>query len=394
MIPSVTPSFAESLSAPEASKKQAALIESIYMTVDGPEGWTPLLRDLVAATASRSARLLVMNAEADKVFSSRKIHIDDHYHRQYTEHFVNKCPWRPELRRMPVGRLYSTYLHFSCPQPDFYRTEFFNDWARHQDIHHGICGTIYRDSSQTVQLLIQRTRDQGHYTEADTAFVNCLVPHMQHSLMIAGQIARSRARAEAIAIAADSETLPFLLLDGALKVIYASPGAERIINLGSLMVLKDGKPIIADDLQNRRLQRLLRLCFSAAETRMFQTGGGRLAVPRPGRADGQLLVRPIHPDIALLAGEAGVYAAVYLYQPDAGIRIDQKRLRELYELSEAETRVAVAMVDNPDSEALAKRCGISLHTVRSHIKSLFAKTQTHNRAELMNRLLTGPARLR
>ena len=375
-------------------RMQKQLIESIYMTAGDPGSWQSLLGDLVTATGSRSARLLVMNTEADRVTSSIKVNIDDSYHQQYADYFVNKCPWRPELRRKSPGRMYSTYLHFSCRQPEFYQTEFFNDWAKKLDIHHGLCGTIYGNSHRTVQLLIQRTRDQGHYTETDTDFVNGLVPHIQHSFLIADQIAGSRARAEAIAIAADSETLPFLLLDGAFKVTYASPGAERIINGESLLVLKNGKPMIADDLQNRRLHRLLRLCFSAAETRMFQTGGGRLAVPRPGRADLQLLVRPVHPDIALLAGQAGVYAAVYLYEPDAGIRIDRDRLRELYELSEAETRMAVAMVDNPDSEALAKRCGISLHTVRSHIKSLFAKTRTHSRAELMKRLLTGPARLR
>lgn len=375
-------------------RMQKQLIENIYMTAGEPGSWQSLLGDLVTATGSRSARLLVMNTDADRVTSSIKVNIDDTCHQQYADYFVNKCPWRPELRRMPPGRLYSTYLHFSCRQPEFYQTEFYNDWAKRLDIHHGLCGTIYGDSLRTVQLLIQRTRDQGHYTETDTTFVNGLVPHMRHSFLIADQIAGSRARAEAIAIAADSETLPFLLIDKALKVIYASPGAERIINGGAQLTVKNGKPLIDDDLQNRHLYRLLRQCVSAADTRIFQTVGGRLAVPRPGRSDLQLLVRPVHPDIALLAGEAGVYAAVYLYEPDAGIRIDRKRLRELYELSEAESRVAVAMVDTPDSEAVAKRCGISLHTVRSHIKSLFAKTQTHNRAALMKRLLTGPARMR
>lgn len=373
---------------------QTHLIESIYRTASDPDGWPSLLDDMVAATASRSARLLVMNAEANRVTASIKINIDDSCHRQYADYYVNKCPWRPELRRMAPGRLYSTFLHFSCPQPDFYRTEFFNDWAKKQDIHHGLCGSIYKDAHQTVQLLIQRTRDQGHYTEADTAFVNDLVPHMQHALLIAHRVARPRARAESIAIAADGPALPFVLLNKALKVTYCTPGAERLISGKSGLEVKNGKPVIGDQLQNRRLHRLLRQCLAAADSRMFQTGGDRLAVPRPGRADLQLIVRPVHPDIALLLGEAGIYVAVYLYDPEAGIAIDPEQLRRLYALSEAESRVAVAMVDNPDSEVVAKRCAISLHTVRSHIKSLFAKTQTHNRAELMKRMLTSPARVR
>ncbi|MFP4226241.1 MAG: helix-turn-helix transcriptional regulator [Desulfobacterales bacterium] len=394
MFQSVNSSFIKSSTAPETAEKQAGLIDSIYLTVGDPAGWRSLLRDLVAATASRSARLLVMNDRADRVISSLKINIDDHYHRQYTDHFVNKCPWRPELRRMAPGRLYSTYLHFSCPQPDFYRTEFFNDWARHQDIHHGICGTIYCDAKQTVQLLIQRTRDQGHYTEADTAFVNCLVPHMQHSFLLAGKIAHTRARAEAIAIAAGCEALPFLVLDKALHVTYCTPEAERLVTGNCMLQVKKGKLLITDELQDRRLNRLLRECVSAADTRMLQTGGGRLAVPRLEGSDLQLLVRPLHPEIPLLLGEPGVYAAVYIYDPAAMIKIDPVRLRELYSMTGAEARVAVAMTATPDSAEIARQCAISLHTLRSHIKSIFSKTQTHNRAELMKRLLTSPVRVR
>jgi DNA-binding CsgD family transcriptional regulator len=85
---------------------------------------------------------------------------------------------------------------------------------------------------------------------------------------------------------------------------------------------------------------------------------------------------------------------VYFYDPEARIEIDSERLRELYSLSEAETRVAVAMVDTPDSAEVAKSCAISLHTVRSHIKAIFCKTGTSSRADLMKRLLTSPVRRR
>jgi DNA-binding CsgD family transcriptional regulator len=370
------------------------LIESIYRTVGEPGAWHGLLRELVAVTNSRSARLLVMNREATRVTFSVKLNIDDNYHRQYVEHYVNACPWRPELRSMYPGRLYSTSLHFSCSQPDYYRTEFFNDWARPQNIHHGVCGTVYRDAATSVQMLIQRTRGQGYYTETETAFLNDLVPHIQHSFLIAGQLANTRAQGEAIAIAAGGEPLAFLLLDRSLRVTYSSPGVEQLVADGPWLGVRNNRLLITDELQNRRLQRLLRQCLTAADTRTFPASGGTLAVPRPGAPDLQLLVRPVHPDVPVLIGSLSGYVAVYFYDPEARIEIDHERLREIYSLSEAETRVAVAIVDTPDSAEVAKRCAISLHTVRSHIKAIFCKTGTHSRADLMKRLLTGPARRR
>lgn len=390
----VMPPLKRPLTKPGLAKRQLSLIEGIYLTASDPEGWRPLLRDLVAATASRSARLLVMNADADRVTSSLKINIDDHYHRQYTEYFVNKCPWRPELRRMAPGLLHSTFLHFSCRQPQYYRTEFYNDWARGQDIHHGLCGTVYRDGDRTVQLLIQRTRDQGHYTEADTAFVNRLVPHIEHSFVIAEKLAAARSHAEAIAAAAERETRPYVLLNESLKVIYCSPAAAGLLEGDGPLALKKERLVVSDELQDRRLQQLIRRCLAAADTRRFETGGESMAISRPARPDLQLTIRPLLPEIPLLAGETGVYVAVYLCEPQSRIEIDAARLSDLYGLSAAEARVACSMVAAPDTEELARKCAISLNTLRTHLKAVFAKTQTRSRAELMKLLLTGPARLR
>lgn len=374
--------------------ERAGLIETIYRTVSEPGAWQELLRDLVAVTGSRSARLLVMNRAATRVRTSIKLNIDDCYHRQYVEHYVNTCPWRPELRYMRPGRLYSTYMHFSCPQQEFYRTEFFNDWARPQNIHHGVCGTVYRDSATSVQLLIQRTRGQGYYTDDETAFINDLIPHIQHSILIAGQLAPSRARGEAIAIAAGGEPLPFLLLDRSLRIIYLSPGAEKLVDGSPWLEVRNNRLLLTDELRNRRLRKLLRECLAAAETRTFPASGGTLAVARPGAPDLRLLVRPVHPDVKMLVGPPSSYVAVYLYDPAIRVGIDHERLREIYALSEAEARVAAAMVETPDTAEVAKHCAISLHTVRSHVKTIFAKTGTHSRADLMKQLLTGPARCR
>lgn len=375
-------------------RQRTRLIETIYSAVTEPNAWHEFLHDIIACTNSRSARMLVMNSRADRVLSSIKRNIDDSYHRQYIEHYVNACPWRPELLHKPAGRLYSTYLHFSCRQPEYFRTEFFNDWAGPQNIHHGVCGTIYKNGDRTVQLLVQRTDGQGHYTEEDTAFFNDLVPHLQHAFLLAAQVAERCARSEAVATAASGEALPFLLLDHMLRPIHCNPGAEALIKTDTTLKIAKGKLQLADKGRNRTLQRLLRECLGAAESRTFHTAGGILEVPRNDRAGLQLLVRPIHPDVPILSCRPEGYVAVYVYDPEASVELVRDRLSTLYGLSNAQIRVALALLDVPDPVEVAKRCFISLHTVRSHLKSIFAKTGTRSQAELMKCLLTGPARKR
>ncbi len=380
--------------APNFRQIHNRLIENIYATTTDPAIWNKVIRDLVMNTDSRSARLLVMNADASQVTYSLKHNIDDHYHHQYVNHYVNACPWRPELRKKTPGRLYSTYLHFSCRQPDFLRSEFYNDWARPQDIHHGICGTIYQDSSQTVQLLIQRTKKQGYFTETETDFFNGLVPHLQHALQLASQLANSKAQAEAIAITASRETMPFILLDFRLRPVYCNSDAETLIKTESMLVLKKEQLQLADREKNLHLQRLLRKCLDATESRTFHTAGGMLKIPRPDGSSLHLWVKPVHPDVPTLSGKPSGYVAVYLHDPRREISIDQKRLVELYDLSKAEIRMAIELLATPNPAEVARRCCLSLHTVRSHLKMIFLKTNTKNQADLVKKLLTGPARRR
>ena len=167
---------------PYSGAQHQALLDTLYATPTDPALWRHFLHQLVTVSQSRSARLLVLDKAAETVRSSTKINIDDRAHQDYVNYFVNTCPWRPELREKPTGRLYSTYLDFSCRQRRFYQTEFYNDWARELDIHHGVCGTVYQTHDYTVQLLVQRTGGQGPYQAPDTRWFNELVPHVRRAI--------------------------------------------------------------------------------------------------------------------------------------------------------------------------------------------------------------------
>lgn len=376
------------------ARLKGELIESIYAILRNQDGWQTFLKQLVDATSSRSARMLVMNAEADRVISSIKTNIDDSCHQQYVDYYVNSCPWRPELSRMSRGRLYSTYLHFTCSQSAYYKTKFFNEWARPQDIHHGMCGTIFQDSRRKVQLLIQRTQGQGHYSEQETAFVTSLVPYIQHSLQLAWQISNAQSRAEAVSTAAELETMPFILLNSSLKIVYQTPEAESLLRQNNSIYTANSILRIRDALHDQCFSQLLQECLSAARDRSFHTAGGNFFMPRPGDPDLLLLVRPVHPDIPVLLQEPFVYIVVYLHDPAAKVHLNPEYLRLVYALSRAEIKVLQAIIITSDSEEAARKCCISLHTLRSHLKAIFSKTGTHNRVELMKRLLTGPSRRR
>ena len=263
------------------------MIENIYSTVADPGAWPAVLRELIACSNSRSARLLVMNAEATRVVSSLKENLDDSYHRQYTEYYVNACPWRPELQQKPPGRLYSTYLHFSCRQSDFLRSEFYNDWAGPQDIHHGALWHHLSGFRPDNTVAGAAHRGAGALHRAGHGlYQSFCAPPADIAFQLSGQVADRCARAEAVAIAAEGKILPYL---SACIIRCASSSAipERQALLGAEnrpLTFCNGHVEVADEACNQRLQRLMRDCLSSADSRSFHSSGGSLEVPPPNGA--------------------------------------------------------------------------------------------------------------
>jgi hypothetical protein len=48
--------------------------------------------------------MLFMNHAANQVKNSLTVNIDEGFHRQYVDYYVNSCPWRTELQRQLEGK--------------------------------------------------------------------------------------------------------------------------------------------------------------------------------------------------------------------------------------------------------------------------------------------------
>ncbi len=366
------------------------LLDQLYQTVLDSSAWDGFLRQLVDVTGSRSARLLVLDDQAQRVHYSTKVNIDDGDHRAYVDHFVNACPWRPELQHKAPERLYSTALDFSCPQNEFYRTEFYNDWARHLDIHHGMLGTVFRDQRYRVQLLVQRTRDQGPFSRFCTETVGGLLPHVQQALRLSRGLADERRQGRTALAAAERSSLPFAVLGGQCDIRYLSASAQRVLeNLPGARIRENRLGFEPPGLQ-RRFRAMLEplLCPGVFP----QRSGSTLEIPRghgqPIRLFATVLEEgvcecPFWPD----AGRV----VLYIQDPMEEIDIDQALLAQLHGLSSAEARVAALVARSYKPGEISEQIGSSLHTVRTQLKAVFRKTDTHRQSELAALVLQSPA---
>ena len=79
--------------------------------------------------------------------------------------------------------------------------------------------------------------------------------------------------------------------------------------------------------------------------------------------------------------------AVFIQDPKAPVPMPGEAFARLYKLSPAELRVAMGLAAGMSVEEIADSQGGSAATVRTHIKKLFAKTETNRQVDLVRLML-------
>lgn len=85
--------------------------------------------------------------------------------------------------------------------------------------------------------------------------------------------------------------------------------------------------------------------------------------------------------------------ALFASDPARQCILDPARLRTLYGVTPAEARVLAAVVSGSGSQAAAGSLGMSVNTLRRHLKSIFAKLDVKRQSELVKIVMSGVATL-
>jgi DNA-binding CsgD family transcriptional regulator len=79
-------------------------------------------------------------------------------------------------------------------------------------------------------------------------------------------------------------------------------------------------------------------------------------------------------------------ALVLIIDPEREPKSAATLLRRLYGLTNNEADVALRITRGADLRQISEELSVSLTTVRTHLQHVFAKTDTHRQAELVNRI--------
>lgn len=194
------------------------------------------------------------------------------------------------------------------------------------------------------------------------------------------------------AMAAAVERMPFgiAIIDAYGHPLYANRVAKEILNHN------DGLTAGRDGLQGERNGQVVKLKERIWRTEARQRGKKSelvraFAIDRPsGDRPYAVVVTPLRAQSHYFNNDRPA-ALVFFSDPETHPEIDPDKLSSLYGLTPAEARLATLLAQDLSLADAAEELGVSQHTVRTHIKRIFAKTTTERQSGLIRLLLSGPA---
>jgi DNA-binding CsgD family transcriptional regulator len=360
------------------------ILDLVYETSVDPAAWPALLDRFAHAMGGHSAALRAYDVptEVGTVTASRldAAALDGQFRA-----YANRNPLKSDLStlqeraRVSTGYVPGTMMDVEwLPKDRFVRTDYYQDVYRPLDIHSDISIGFHSKNLFWTGVDVYRSKAQGAFSDEDLAFCNALHPHMVRAWTLGRKLADARRLSDTLADFAERSPHGLFILDRGGSVSHVNATGQAILTRSGGLQVSGGQLAGATQEVTGRLRRLVAAAAAKGEAR----AGGSMALPQPeGLRPLSVIVAPLRAEHAqpLLDGPAVMVCVTDL---DAQVSLPEQRLRELFDLTPAEARVAITLFEGFDPKLAAEKLEISVWTVRRHLAQIFEKTHTGSQVEL------------
>lgn len=296
---------------------------------------------------------------------------------EYEGYFSSLNPWMRKVSMTPIGR--GIVGEEIVPRETFNRSEYYNDYIRRNGLETGVGLTLYRDNS-CYFLMSTLTDDKDVDRNLDRAEIfTRIAPHLERVFRYYRSGDFHAAALDLGEGIGDASGVGLILVNEDLRVVRTSAAGRH--------VLAAGEPVGLDAMGRVRfgnpdLQTSLRLMLDHR-----RSGQGTEIVDDPASAVRLIRVGGSR-SVAFFAGPI---VAILIGGAHGGIKPVLRDLIAAHGLSPAEARVFAGIVAGRSLLELAEAAGVKRATIRSQLKSIFAKTGTASQADIV-RLAAGISR--
>ena len=368
------------------ASREGEMLDLVYGAAFDPDQWVRVMERLADHIGGEGGAMTQLNMQdgGGAMVLSR---LDQAVMPKYFEHFATRNPLSNVEDAHAYMRDWTPKIITDedwMAKEDLVRSEYYNDFLAPQDIHSAVMIRLGSEGMNISVISLTRSKRKPQFSAEDLAFARWLHPHMVRSFGLGRKFVESQRFSSDLTGALDRSDHGIFVLEADGLVRFANRAADALVREGGPLRLLGGQLTAAHPDAARGLAALVR-CATAPGSGLRR--GGSMPIPSPDRRlPLSLTVAPLPPE-RVSVFEARASAIVWVTDLEAGLSPPEQKLRCLFNLTQAETRVALALFEGATPREAAARLDVSFHTVRAQLARVFDKTGVNRQAELIRLMM-------
>lgn len=255
-----------------------------------------------------------------------------------------------------------------------------------------VFGTEKPELNCTALSLYRSWADPAFDAEARVRF-GLLLPHISRSLGLMMNLRGAEMRLACSHAALNRLHVGVVLMAADESITFANHAAERVFRQADGIAVRDamnsGKLRLS--IWHDASREALRLALRAALDRQIRVThfNEKVYVSRPSGRSTYSIQLSSCTDVWAAEHSVGAPCAVLLIvDPEDRHHIDPAVLCQLYQLTVAESKVAIALLEDDKPDSLAAKLGVQPSTIRTHMARVYEKMGVNSRVGLVKMLVS------
>jgi DNA-binding CsgD family transcriptional regulator/PAS domain-containing protein len=353
------------------------IVEDLYEGTLDAAIWDRAILGIADAVGASAAVLFAFNPSNGAVLRDENHRVDPSVLTDYRRYWTFEDFRLSHVLALPTGQP-ATEVSLGIPLKG---SRLYHEYLLPVDMPHFLPVWLHKSRNKVVSLSLQGSRKRGAFEPRDLETVRAILPHFARALEIRDRLEAAQIRAANFAHLLDATTFGVIVLNAQMRILEVNAAAAAILREGTgIQRGKDGVLLIKHPWDDR----LCKWRFANAGSTDALTH-----IPRPGKLPLSVLALPVPAlQTSWISGEPA--RVLIVFDPERKLAINRQLIMRDLHLSEREAEVASLLAAGLPVDQIALRMHVTLHTVRSQIKSAFHKTGCHTQAQLVKRLLLGP----
>lgn len=357
------------------------LVSLIYDAVEEASRWQSFLDALVATIGASKATMVIYDAYRHGQWAAICWHGWSKEDIQlYNEQYGSDDPWALGATPLPEGFVGPD--HAACEREKMEQSRAFREFYAPRNAVHGIGAIILITESGRSAFAAVRSKEQGPFGEHEVAVVRKLMPHLRRAALLHGRMGLLSRQLAMFTGHLNRYSHALVLADVDARILYANPLARQMMSEKDGLEEQEQSLTISPRVMNEEFRGMV------AQVAARRSSLRSMPVPRPSRKSPyRLMVMPVEDSGAIPLGASIPAVSVLIIDPELQGPPETELLRQAFSLTPGEARVARRLVLGESVEEISGKLGVTVDTVRTHVKRILSKTSTQRQGELISLVL-------